>query len=266
MLLIGLTYTYNPRIALEGCISDIVAVKAALQRHQLADATATEYRVLRDDSSADTASAATWPSRRRVLESLRWLVTGLARGDAAYIHFSGHGNLCRDVSGDEELGYDSFIYLTSHGDATGKGRGRLERITDDEMRAHLVDAVPAGCTVTAVFDCCNSGSCLDLRYRVAARPAGISVKEDARHKKTNGQVILLSACMDTQKADEATGDSGMPCGALTKALLDTIEQDNRSMQLGRMLTTVRAKIVGMGFDQVPQLSCGRAPLADTTLL
>jgi hypothetical protein len=256
-LLIGINYTSNAnkKNVLGGCINDVVDVQNALLKHR-PGATETEFRVLRDDAPA----LETWPSGANIIAGLRWLVEGLGPGDAAYLHYSGHGNLVRDVSGDEASGFDSCIYAVPFDD-----KSKFESVTDDALRTHLVDAVPEGATVTAVFDCCNSGTCLDLRYTVVPVGQGVVVTETTRYAKSKGQVFLLSACTDTQKAAETATQAGLPCGVLTKALLAALPTPG-AMKLNRALGILRANIKRMGYKQTTQLSCGTSAAFDAALL
>ncbi len=41
---------------------------------------------------------------------------------------------------------------------------RAGMITDDELFGLIVAPLPAGCRLTAIFDCCHSGSGLDLPF------------------------------------------------------------------------------------------------------
>ena len=254
-LLIGINYTSNAnkKNVLGGCINDVLDVQNALRKHRPG---ATEFRVLRDDAAAPE----TWPSGANIAAGLKWLVEGLGPGDAAYLHYSGHGNLVRDVSGDEASGFDSCIYAVPFTD-----KSKFECITDDVLRTLLVDAVPEGATLTAVFDCCNSGTCLDLRYTVVPVSDAVRVTETTRYAKSKGQVLLLSACTDTQKAAETATHAGLPCGVLTKALLDALPTPG-AMKLNRALGVLRAKIKQLGYQQTAQLSCGRAAAFDAALL
>jgi hypothetical protein len=182
-------------------------------------------------------------------------------GETAYVHYSGHGNLVPDDSGDEVTGQDCCIYPVPF-----KNKTTFEVIRDDTLREELVNAVPAGCTVSAVFDCCNSGTCLDLRYTAvpAGSTGGITVTENKRYPKTKGQVFLLSACTDKQKAAETT-TRGMPCGVLTKALLESLPTPGAT-KITRILGIIRAKVRAMGYSQITQLSCGAAAAFDAALL
>jgi hypothetical protein len=39
-------------------------------------------------------------------------------------------------------------------------------ISDDELFELIVRPLPSGCRLTAIFDCCHSGSALDLPFMV----------------------------------------------------------------------------------------------------
>jgi hypothetical protein len=243
-LLIGINYTLDARNTLHGCVNDVRNVERKLRAMR----PGAEYRVLVD------AGAGTWPSRANVLAGIAWLVAGLVAGDRVYLHYSGHGGQTVDRDGDEATGLDSCVYPISED-------GRVECIVDDELRK-LVD-VPAGCTLTAVFDCCHSGTCLDLRYALRAAPAGAVISEDTRHAKTKGQVFFLSGCSDTQTAADTVDAAGVPSGALTNALLSALDG---GVKLTRLLAAVCAELRGAGYPQSPQMSCGRAAAFDAAFV
>jgi hypothetical protein len=239
-LLIGINYTLDPRNRLYGCVNDVRNVERKLR----ATRQCAEYRVLQDQ----VAVASEWPSRKNILAALAWLVAGLVPGDRVFLHYSGHGGLTVDRSGDEATGLDSCVYPIDES-------GKVETIVDDELRV-LLD-VPAGCTLTAVFDCCHSGSCLDLRYTLKGADAGVCLSEDKRQPKTRGQILMLSGCTDQQTAADTVDASGTPSGALTNALLAAMD---RGVKLTRLLADVRDVLRKGGYAQTPQMSCGRAAL------
>jgi uncharacterized caspase-like protein len=244
-LLIGVNYVRNERNRLYGCVNDVRNMQQALAQAK----PGVEFRVLHDEG-------ATWPSRANVLEGFAWLLDGLAPGDAVLVHYSGHGGLTVDRSGDEATGYDSCIFPVSES-------GAVECITDDEIRALLAERVPARCKLTAVFDCCHSGTCLDLRYTLGGRDAAVVLTENRRYRRTDATVLFLSACADAQTAAEAVADSGAPTGALTTALLAALPA---GAKLNRVLCAIRAQLKAAGYEQAPQVSCGRAVPFDTPLL
>jgi hypothetical protein len=87
---------------------------------------------------------------------MQWLVKDARPNDALFFHYSGHGGQQADTDGDEADGMDENIYPLDH-----KTAGT---IVDDDMHAIMVKTLPQGCRLTAIFDCCHSGSALDLPY------------------------------------------------------------------------------------------------------
>lgn len=57
---------------------------------------------------------------------------------------SGHGGQVKDVSGDEDDGYDECIYPVDY--------KQTSHILDDDLHAIMVRPLPAGCRLTAIFD------------------------------------------------------------------------------------------------------------------
>lgn len=70
--------------------------------------------------------------------------------------WTGHGGQTEDTDGDEEDGHDEVIYPVDF-----KTAGH---IVDDEIHFTVVKPLPEGVRLTAIFDSCHSGSCLDLPY------------------------------------------------------------------------------------------------------
>ena len=247
-LMIGINYVRSPQNRLSGCANDVLKVAEFLGPN-------VETRTLSDD-----IAGAVWPSRKNILEAIAWLVRDLRPGDTVYVHYSGHGGLTVDVSGDEESGKDSCIYPVTE-------TGSIEMITDDELSRVLVSRVPRGATCYCVWDCCNSGTCLDLRY--GYKPISeteLVVSENPRYPRGTGTVVLLSGCMDTQTASEAwDAKSAKPCGAMTEALLYALSEDRgpNAKKMKRVLWSVLARLRAEGHVQVPQLSSSVPfPLSD----
>jgi hypothetical protein len=253
-LLIGINYELDPRNRLYGCVNDARNVERKLRAMH----PSAEYRILTDD----TKDPALWPSRANVLAGLAWLAAGGGPGGGGgpslVLHYSGHGGLTVDRNKDEASGFDSAIFPISQ-------QGQVEFILDDELRA-AIGAVHPSCTLTAVFDCCHSGTCLDLRYSlapVAGAPGACVVTEDRRHARTAAQVLCLSGCTDQQTAADTVDAAGIPSGALTNALLAALD---KSTKLTRLLCAVREGLREAGYTQLPQMSCGRAAAFDARFL
>ena len=238
---IGINYTLSPPNRLAGCANDVRSMAALFD-----SSVGFETRTLSDD-----LPGASGPSRKNILDAIAWLVGSLRSADEAVLHYSGHGGLTVDVSGDEETGNDSCIYPISE-------TGAVECITDDELRALIVPRVPRGAMCTVVFDCCHSGTCLDLRY--GYRPISDSellVAESARYPRGKGTVLFLSGCADNETAAESVAapptQQGQPqvSGALTSALIAALATETK---MKRVLWATRRNLRAGGFVQVPQLS------------
>jgi uncharacterized caspase-like protein len=236
-VLIGINYLRSPENRLAGCANDVRNMKAFVTELGF------ESRVLCDDPGSDGDTA--WPSRRNILDAIAWSLRGMCAGDEVLVHYSGHGGLTVDASGDEESGYDSCLYPVNE-------EGAIECFTDDELRVALVDKVPDGARCTVVFDCCHSGTCLDLRY--GYRPISESemvVKENARYAKSRAQVVFLSGCADDQTAADTVDDRRVPTGALTNALMAVLRNERK---MKRVLWAIRKELIARGYSQLPQMS------------
>ena len=161
-LLIGINYT-GQKGQLRGCCHDVVTMK-----HVLSDLGLTsveggyEERILVDDAEGANLQDQVHglPTRKNIMEGMAWLVQGAVPGDTLFLSYSGHGAQVPDKNGDEDDGYDETLVPVDF-----KSAGQ---IVDDEIFATLVAPLPAGVRLTAVMDCCHSGTVLDLPYAFVA--------------------------------------------------------------------------------------------------
>ena len=240
-LLVGINYLEDERNRLFGCINDILNIEKKLRETH---PECIEFCRLSDDQ-ADLSKK---PTRKNILEGIQWLTTGLQKGESVFFHYSGHGGLTVDRSGDETSGYDSCIYPIN--------KKTIEVITDDELREILVNKIPADSKCFAVLDCCHSGSALDLRYVYNAPAYGrLTVSQNDKYPKTNGSVVMLSGCNDTQTSADTVDAKNVPSGALTNALLNVWSTYGMEIKFKYMLWDIRRVLQSGGYDQIPQLSC-----------
>ncbi|GAA6042642.1 hypothetical protein JCM8097_008263 [Rhodosporidiobolus ruineniae] len=149
-LCIGINYTGTSN-ALAGCHNDARNVSKFLcERYNYKE---EDIVMLMDTSDANGMSL---PTKANILRAMQWLVKDAQPNDALFFHYSGHGGQTEDLDGDEDDGYDETIYPLDFKQAG--------QIVDDEMHAIMVAPLPQGCRLTAIFDCCHSGSALDLPY------------------------------------------------------------------------------------------------------
>ncbi len=111
-------------------------------------------------------------------------------------------------------------------------------------------------TLFVLFDCCHSGTILDLKYQYLDSTNYDTVTENDVNLETNGDVFMISGCMDAQTSADAYINS-MYQGAMSWALLDTINNlINPTWK--EVITKMRNTLKSSKFTQIPQLSSGKA--------
>lgn len=195
-LLIGSNYT-GSRYALNGCINDVENMRSRLLTKGFDTANITVL--------IDTVNDV---SKNSILGAIRTFVSSLKSGDLGIFHFSGHGGQIPDANKDEVDGQDECIYSFTK-------PSRLEPISDDVLRAELVDKLADGVILRCVLDCCHSGTGMDLPYFYYPRK---KVLRDVHEALSSKNVVCISGCKDEQTSADAF-IQGRPQGALTACLL-----------------------------------------------
>ncbi|KAH7884201.1 caspase domain-containing protein, partial [Phlebopus sp. FC_14] len=238
-LLIGINYT-GQRRELHGCINDVKNVKRFLTSswgyHD------GDIVMLVDE----TNNPRQMPTRRNMIDAMRWLVKDAKPHDALFFHYSGHGGQVPDEDGDEIDGFDEVIYPVDY-----KTAGI---IVDDDLHRIMVRPLPSGCRLTAIFDSCHSGTALDLPYiyHSNGRLKGSHVTDSARARKaTSSDVISLAACKDDQTSAD-TVQRGVAVGAMSYAFVTSLTR-KRVQSYQELLRSVR-EILRQNYQQKPQLS------------
>jgi hypothetical protein len=241
MLLVGINYVDDKANALEGCHNDVRNMEKSIAKYY---PKCSNKKILMDSKEVGVQD----PSRANILAALDWLTKGLKSGENVYFHFSGHGGRIPDYNGDEESGKDSCIYPISN--------GKIETISDDELKTYLVNKLPQGCKCFVVLDCCHSGTALDLRYTIQAPSYGrLIVSQNEKYPKTRGSVIFLSGCRDDQTSADTVDIQNIPSGALTNALLETWGNYGTNIKFKHLLWDIREILRKGKYSQIPQLSC-----------
>jgi hypothetical protein len=228
--LIGINYRKTAD-ELNGCINDVNNMKIFLQSKL---GYTNNIVTLTDDTSVK-------PTRSNILKGIDTLVRKLKSGDEAWVHFSGHGVLVRDYSGDEESGHDSCFAPIDY--------KRSGFISDDVIRSNLVQRVPRGVKLYVVLDACHSGTGCDLRYKyddssyltnqtqttnpltLTYVPSEWSLRQTSyeftKHPRTVGEAYCISGCQDNQESGDAyiEGDQ-MYGGVLTSTMLSLLKSND----------------------------------------
>ncbi|TFK75218.1 hypothetical protein BDN72DRAFT_892560 [Pluteus cervinus] len=148
-LCIGINY-FGQNGQLAGCINDANNMKDFLCRTY---GYRPEDIVMLTD---DLKNPRQQPTKANIISGMQWLVAGARPNDSLFFHYSGHGGQTKDTDGDEGDGFDEVIYPMDH-ETNG-------HIVDDHMHEIMVQSLPPGCRLTAIYDSCHSGSALDLPY------------------------------------------------------------------------------------------------------
>ena len=273
-LLVGINYNNNPSAALNGCYNDIVNVGQYL-RLNLGYATDAITLLTDGNRSTITAGAATAsalpPTRQNILAGMAALVAGMVAGDEAVFHFSGHGTLVRDTNGDEVTGLDSCLCPLDYNAPASAGGGI---ITDDELRALLVNKVPRGARLYVILDCCHNGTGCDVRFKyedfsVLLRPPSARTEAlwrtqqkafaNGKYTDTAGEVFMISGSRDEQTSADAYINNAF-AGALTYAVFAILRSNQatiRTYSWSSLLRDLRHFMRANKYSQVPQLMTGQ---------
>ena len=95
-----------------------------------------------------------YASGHNILAAMDWLVS--EPNTQCFLHYSGHGGQVRDPDGDRESGYDDTIVPVDY-----QTHGQLD---SDTLHRHLVSKLHPSSSLFVVFDCCHSGSAIELPF------------------------------------------------------------------------------------------------------
>ena len=264
-LLVGINYR-DTENELNGCYNDVVNVAHYLRT--VLGYPASSVSVLTDGNRGSTFPASVAPTRQNILAGMATLVSGMVAGDEAVFHFSGHGTLVRDTNGDEVTGLDSCLCPLDYNAPASAGGGI---ITDDELRALLVNKVPRGARLYIILDCCHNGTGCDVRYKyedfsVLLRPTPVPVWRtqqkafaNGKYAETVGEVYMISGSRDEQTAADAYINNAF-AGALTYAVFAILRANQaniRAYSWSSLLRDVRHFMRVNRYTQVPQIMTGQ---------
>ena len=110
-------------------------------------------------------------------------------------------------------------------------------------------------TLFALFDCCHSGTILDLRYQYFDSENYDNSTENIKETETIGNLIMISGCMDNQTSADAYINS-IYQGAMAWSFLDAVDK-NPNLSWKDLITTMRSSLKTSKYEQIPQLSSGK---------
>lgn len=281
-LLVGINYK-GTNYQLSGCINDVTNISNFLK-------TVLKY----DKITELTDDTPIKPTRANIISNLVNMVKNSKRGDRLLFLYSGHGSLVKDQNRDEISGYDSCLCPI---DTLKNGK----YIIDDEIRNNIVNKIPAGVRITFIFDCCNNGTGCDLTYTLNDNSNNANsdansieynnnimkmpetemslvkkicklkmtrtqnISKNSKYKDSVGDVCMISACLDSQTAEDAY-ENGQYGGALCISLLELLKETGPTITNGELLMRLRALIKKKQYSQKVQLMGGRQTQVDPNQL
>lgn len=230
-LLIGINYK-GTGSELNGCINDVLNMKMHLIRDR--NVLEENITILTEESGRNYQ-----PKGMTIIHEIAKLVT---KSDATelWFHYSGHGSYITDTNGDEKDGRDETIVPLDY-ETSGM-------ITDDMLHTYIKN-IPAQVRLYCIFDCCHSGTIIDLRYMY--KGANINSVENINSRITS-KVLMISGCMDKQTSADAY-ISGRYAGAMTTSYLSVMAKHKNVIKCQQLIDEMRDYMVQNKYEQRPQL-------------
>jgi len=237
-LIIGINYT-GTSSQLNGCINDAKSIELYLKEKNC-----TNIKMLTDETVLK-------PTRVNILNEIKSLLENSNKNDRLFIYYSGHGSYTVDRNGDELDGRDELLVPLD-----------FNYIKDDELKQIIDSYGKPDTNLIALFDCCNSGTALDLKYQILEKLNYDDITENARNAETPCNTIFISGCRDEQVSLETIINNKVQ-GLMTWAFLETIKQNNITWRelIKKMRETLKQKS-----HQIPQLSSGKIFNPDTSVV
>lgn len=244
-VVVGVDHYPDPAIAnLRGAVADARAMARLLVEHF---GFSPDRVVTLLDGRATAA---------RIEESVDWLERTVGPEGAAVFFFAGHGAQRFDDSGDESDDFDeTFVPHDS-----GRGPRPDRDLSDDWVRTRLDRLAARAASVTAIFDCCHSGT---MGREIADGATGVRRTEPARGprrprgprlRRAGGEapyVLLAAAAADEAAHEKTVGQK--PQGVFTRALIAALAASTAGDSWRTIIARVRAAVRDADSEQTPQL-------------
>lgn len=227
-LVIGINYVGTP-VELRGCINDVNNIVAYLVE---------KCGYLESNITVLTDKTAVKPTALNIDYEITKLINLAFTAGARelFLSYSGHGTYVRDLNRDEKDGRDECIVPLDY--------KRTGFIKDDRLN-QLIRKLPVYTQMYCLFDCCFSGTVLDLKYT-----------EGTNEKNPSSNVYMISGCTDQQtSADALIGGSW--AGAMTESFLSLKCSSLSAKFTVAFLREMNGWLKLKGFKQTPRLSWGR---------
>merc|ERR1719491_1849345 len=122
-------------------------------------------------------------------------------------------------------------------------------MTDDHIGDIIVKHLPEGVRLTAILDCCHSGTGLDLPFTWRNR----GWKEETNPYHCLADVQMFSGCEDDDCSSDAANAYGAAGGAMITAFCNAL-RSNPCPTYPQLMAMLQQNLRREGFKQRPQLT------------
>ncbi|KAJ3081499.1 hypothetical protein HDU99_005529 [Rhizoclosmatium hyalinum] len=253
-VLIGINYVGTDH-ELKGCIQDAKHVQDFLISHRGYTDTPETMKFLSDEATSDDLK----PTTKNILTAFEWLTSNNQPGDQLFLHYSGHGAVMKQAS--HPNGQEDCLVPLDY-----KTAGCIDA---DAIHRALYHVLPPTVKLSVIFDCCHSGTMLELPWTYRPSEDGTLNKKEVDSKgfkrehftsETEGEtvdkpVVVISGCRDDQTSADTVIKGYGSTGALSYAVQSVLKEQGPVTYDG-LLRHIREFMATNNLTQVPQLSCG----------
>jgi hypothetical protein len=232
-LLVGINYK-GTSYELKGCINDVQNITQYLVSQNIS---ADKMCILTDDTDIK-------PTKNNIINYFTKLLTDAKSGDQLVFFYSGHGSTIVNTSINKDVEPLDDVLITIDSNC----------IIDDDLNEIIQKNLKPNVKLFVLFDCCHSGTMLDLRYNFPVDDTKPGIIIDNSSENTKSNVFYISGCKDDQTSMETFINSKTQ-GALTWAFLEAVKQNN-NMSWKMLVKTIRDNLKKYQFIQIPQFSSG----------
>jgi hypothetical protein len=250
-LSISLNYP-GTSFSLSGCYNDTNTIEEMLTNAEVVGGdTGVELTRVTDNPNCAPHYPFFPPTREGILRALKTLRVA-PTDKLVVLHYSGHGSSQRDTNYDEKDGKDECLVPL---DVEKSGM-----ITDDELNSLLVRRISRPTVLLTLFDCCHSGSMLDLRWLASLSEYDskmVTWSTENSTATTDKIIVSISGCADPQTSADAWDDKKrMPAGAFTTALRDATDNGRvlRTKPILQIFRDCTEYMKRCGYSQRPKLN------------
>jgi hypothetical protein len=233
-LLVGIDYK-GTDYELNGCINDAKNISQFLIGKKIPK---DKICILTDDTDVK-------PNKTNIINYFTKMLKDATSGDQLVFCYSGHGSTVVNTSDNKDTEPLDDVLLTID----------LDYIIDDDLNTIIQEHLKPNVTLFVLFDCCHSGTMLDLKYNYPLDESLPRVMIDnGTTGDTKSNVFYISGCKDDQTSADAYINSKSQ-GAMTWAFLESVK-NNPSMTWSNLVLNIRDNLRKYQFTQVPQFSSG----------